>query len=953
MAEPIYLNYGTNQIDQAQFLTNAADNVSNWVSQQSWSKKRKEKFLNAYSDIMSRGVKGASNTSGQWAVDLDSEIDLESMSKKDQEMYHEAAYYILQQMKGITPKAAEEEKKKEDLPLYDNKYFTEQFQGYIGNQLFGGQNYTTDQWNDFDAPDSTTGIRGTSNRAAKLAQMLEEYGNTLQEGKYNFENTPHADLNDLKSKISNAVQALRDGTWDQNDVDALNRLGINPNTYFQTGANEQVTLQDGTTMTRQQYVDALAQQQAEKEQAEQAAVKQKEAEQIKADTGVLSVLNGIYGHEAKTDSNTYTTWLAEQVGTGQEGYNNTNNLIQGLLEKGYTSGLTQAEKKQLGNLLYHVRNNNPAYQGIGYGQKSGITQEEFDELKIHKNINSQNINDYIRLPWQTSDGRNIYADNKGAVYYLKPRGHKKLASLKLDRSKINEDKNNYLLSTTKEGQRQLASQRGLFEGGFTEKASDTARAIALGEDILSAVAAFVPTYGTALSGGLSLDSLRNDLIADALDKSVSTGQMLKNVGWNAALGLVGLIPGGKFLKTGTWAKSVARLAPHVLSGGLIASSVMKDHPQVLASWQKALDGKDLDLNDWKNIGESLRWVSGTARTGKYTHNTVKYGRTNPKTTSGKEIQTTKNGKSTTAKLTNEQYEKINKAKTEDAANKVLEEAGYKDHKVASFEAGKLRNVPIPGMGRVRRRVEGENYTEAAALTSRQKGLQQKYAAQDARNRLRLNSMLNPLIQKLPTKIGNRLTDIGSKIPTDYQVFGTTAIPQSVQSTVQPKPTTTQPKPQTSQLPPKTEHISPKDFNLPNLNLDAYVKNRTGEGKMNYNRSSKPLDSSKDHVGTIKFGSGGDQLNFKISNGELVVTNAANKVITQKKLNSTNYTQDAKLTLGKTISDYRKQLISNKQIRKAYTKEFIQSLKDLKKQGYLYKHGGTLDTTIANFLKTQI
>jgi L-arabinose isomerase len=44
--------------------------------------------------------------------------------------------------------------------------------------------------------------------------MLEGYSKTLEDGKYNFEGTAYSDLNDLKSKISNAVQALRDGTWD-------------------------------------------------------------------------------------------------------------------------------------------------------------------------------------------------------------------------------------------------------------------------------------------------------------------------------------------------------------------------------------------------------------------------------------------------------------------------------------------------------------------------------------------------------------------------------------------------------------------------------------------------------------------------------------------------------------------------------------------------------------------
>lgn len=116
--EPIYLDYGSNKIDQNQFFTRAADNVNNWVNSQSWSRKRKEKFLNAYSDLMSKGITGASNTSGQWELNLNQELNLDSMSKKDQEMYHEAAYYILQQMSGITPKESEEKKKEEEKRIY-------------------------------------------------------------------------------------------------------------------------------------------------------------------------------------------------------------------------------------------------------------------------------------------------------------------------------------------------------------------------------------------------------------------------------------------------------------------------------------------------------------------------------------------------------------------------------------------------------------------------------------------------------------------------------------------------------------------------------------------------------------------------------------------------------------------------------------------------------------------
>jgi hypothetical protein len=62
--------------------------------------------MSAYSDIMSKGVLGASNTSGQWALDIGDTIDFDSMSRKDKEMYQEAAYFIQQQMAGLPTKAS-------------------------------------------------------------------------------------------------------------------------------------------------------------------------------------------------------------------------------------------------------------------------------------------------------------------------------------------------------------------------------------------------------------------------------------------------------------------------------------------------------------------------------------------------------------------------------------------------------------------------------------------------------------------------------------------------------------------------------------------------------------------------------------------------------------------------------------------------------------------------------
>jgi len=47
------------------------------------------------------------------------------------------------------------------------------------------------------------------------------------------------------------------------------------------------------------------------------------------------------------------------------------------------------------------------------------------ELQTHKNFTGGSV---FKLPWKTQDGRSIYADNAGKVYFLKPSNNKELTS---------------------------------------------------------------------------------------------------------------------------------------------------------------------------------------------------------------------------------------------------------------------------------------------------------------------------------------------------------------------------------------------------------------------------------------------------------------------------------------------------------------------------------------------
>ena len=243
MADIQYLNYGDQQIEQQALLNNLANNVQNYVAKQSWSNKRKQKFMSAYSDLMNKGILGASNGTGQWMIDVNGDIDLNSMDRKDREMYQEAAYFIQQQMAGLPTRASQEEKKEEDkskLPVFDNKAFTSSFINHISTSDFGGQDFHIggeyDNWNKLDERDSN-GVRGKQKRIDALKNYLISYRDKFDDTKYNFEGSPFENAQDFRTRLDNAINALNTPNKDD-DEQALNKLGLNPADWFNNGSGD-------------------------------------------------------------------------------------------------------------------------------------------------------------------------------------------------------------------------------------------------------------------------------------------------------------------------------------------------------------------------------------------------------------------------------------------------------------------------------------------------------------------------------------------------------------------------------------------------------------------------------------------------------------------------------------------------------------------------------------------
>lgn len=594
-----YINYGTQQVDQDALMTNLADQVQTYVSNQPWSSKKKERFMNAYSDIMSRGITGADNSTGQWMISTGGD-QIEYKDKKDKEAYEQAAYFIQQQMSGLRADVEAKEEEKKNLPVLNNEEFTTSFINQISNNLFGGRQFDTqNDWNSLDERGSN-GLRASTNRANKLADELQKYSDSVTEDKYNFEGSPFKDINDFKTRLNTAITTLRNHD-EANYTSALNAIGLKASDWFNDGSGD-IYGQDnaGNNITYGQYNQALIAQQ-EKEAQQQALNAEYEA---KANMGVLDQTAGIHSKEARISPKAYQEWLANTYGTGQKGFNGINNRISQLLESAYSGGLDSKGKKELGNLLYYVRTNNPNYKGLGFGQGTNISDDEWAELRTHTNsLSSITRENFVRLPWTTSDGRYTYADNQGNVYFLKPANHKKFNAPTINKSKAYQNyKNNFLSNTTKGIDAQ--QQKYLQQTGFTN--ADIAELSGIAMDIASIINP-LPVSAAAL--GIGAAAARN--FSRAQDpKDWSFGDYVQQ-GIDYATGALGALPlAGDAVLASKTIKNIAKWGKRAMTIPAISEMLM-EAPEAKNALMKAINGQDLTVADWRHLGSFVRGLTGT------------------------------------------------------------------------------------------------------------------------------------------------------------------------------------------------------------------------------------------------------------------------------------------------------------------------------------------------------
>ena len=577
MADTNYLYYGDQQVDQQALMNKMANGVVQYVQSQPWTRKRKDMFMSAYSDIMNKGLKGMTNSTGQWMVDFGGPaIDWDSKSRKEKEMYEEAGYFIQQQMNGLAADAKKQDEEKELTP-YGSK-FKDVFGDYIGRTYFGNRDFNIggekDDWNYLDERNEQ-GIRGRSERAKKLASYLQSYRDSLKDSNFDFKDSPFSSKEDLITRLDSAIAALKTTDNTQDDTDALNALGLDARDWFNNGSGDIYVDENGNTavgsdgkpLSYAQYYNNLALQEKIKQEKEQEAAEEKQ-----------KALDALQVYTSKPHQKLYSfTDLSNK-------YGDTNSFLNKFKDK-QIQDLSQEESDELTSFFYTLNDSSEGRQRL-----QDLTDEEWEPLKSKLQ------------PLQSQYGYGTIERNKNQ--FKKVKG--------LDRIYYDTVQNT-LVSIGQQGQEPLED---LFQG-LSDKEKEEAylnskipgvtnaewkELSAIAADILSIID---PEPFTAGGLGIAAADLRRRALNETPGHKWGFWDIVGQ-GVDYATGALASIPG--FGDATLAAKLATKISPTLrIVGRLGAWKDLYDSlPGLKAAYDKAVNGEELTVKDWRLIGQGIR-----------------------------------------------------------------------------------------------------------------------------------------------------------------------------------------------------------------------------------------------------------------------------------------------------------------------------------------------------------
>lgn len=603
-------------------------------------------------------------------------IDYNKLKEKDRKKYQtfSANRKVATYLDKVGRKLAEYQANQKEAPIEKFDLAKHGFLKYWQNQAFPTGDVDYQAILDKDAFNETDQKRGRSERAKYLAGYLENFIKQAQNYNYDFSESAFTDKNDYLTRLNTALTNLKNGVWNNNDLHALSAAGISPSVY-----NVLFSEEKDPTITSEQKAqaatDAEAQTLAAKKKEIEEAWEKEAARWAELHKTYVSGLNGNYrtynSNPLRLDSTnkgeTYIIdgkfdpkkWIESFSSDSNKTYNNIINNLNNDTAKNIADYLNLIfndpynHRRELPRALHYLiasGQNITKLDNGSYYIKRPRLDEKTGSVLIYDPASNSVYESYIgRIPHYWDQIKRKFLETKYPDEFIYGTSKKEggiLQKFQTGGNIFGEEVGYFANEQLEQQLKERAKKEGRTEkqqkaaeryinsdnksvvnpdAGFTS--AEIARLASGGADLVSAVSAWLPGAGTAVSLGTGLLSTVGNLYADVTDDSVSAWDTFKNAGLNLGMDLAGLVPGGgaaaKFAKVGRVLKGLAPKVIAVIGTGMHALNT----PQYLESWGKLKSEEKLTAQDWNNILSSIQALLGpTAAVGQYAKNKGAFGK---------------------------------------------------------------------------------------------------------------------------------------------------------------------------------------------------------------------------------------------------------------------------------------------------------------------------------------
>lgn len=660
--------FGDDELDLNDYIRNLNHNYQSYVNSQNWNEGQRQEFRSAYDNFLKGLQDQLANNTNRFSTDFSGSIidstgqlsntdnddidpvgseyyyndkgdrittdDLNTMRKRQQKKY--STFSANRQVATFFNKvgtALRDARKNKPTTQNQSNAFNLSKHGFLANWTTAnnpaGGEFNLSPYLEKDTLDETTGLRGTTNRAAYLKEQIENYLNNV--GNYDFSGTPFKDRETYISKLRAAAQNLENG-YNSEDVIALNQAGIGNeflSKFFATGAEQKKT-EVQQQQQAQKIIDRRNQLQYEadrdkffsqyqasnpfqsrepsiplplsytRQAVEEAAIKKfnadpnnKEAvrEAIRQYINIPQLSKFIRGK-----SN-----LILQDGTDITAQHITNNLDLAAQADLFINPMYLDEQgKSILPNGYYVLPGSEDYDNWTYIAYNPNTRQYQEQSML--------LNDELkkRMAYSEYDKRNKKS-NEAQKHQLGGT----FKDMESRRNKAQEEKQkveqkSYATGRTKE---QIESD----QAPHTEwSKADLLRLGAIGGDVASLIASMTGV-GSVASAGIGMASTAANQAAD-MAEGMGFLESLGNNAVSYGLDALSLIPFARAAKIPKTIKAIAGFAPKLMAIISTAQGI-SNAPEITKSLSKLNSSESLTVEDWRNIANGIQIVlGGTAAT---------------------------------------------------------------------------------------------------------------------------------------------------------------------------------------------------------------------------------------------------------------------------------------------------------------------------------------------------